>query len=152
MRPPAKAEDDHVLFGRVFTHRQGRDSSLQSRIIRVAVVDDEPTMRAVLEDLVSGHDACELVGSGACAADAVELARALHPDVILLDVMLPGGGAAAARGILESSPRTAVVAISAYTDRGHVSRMYAAGAVSYLTKRSSMLDIISAIEAAADGR
>lgn len=125
---------------------------MQRRMIHVAVVDDEPTMRTVLEDLVSGHDACELVGSGASAAEAVELARVLRPDVILLDVMLPGGGAAAARGILESSPDTAVVAISAYTDGGHVTRMKAAGAVAYLSKRSSTLDIISAIEAAADGR
>jgi DNA-binding NarL/FixJ family response regulator len=125
---------------------------VHSSVIRVAVVDDEPTMRAVLEDLVSGHDACELVGSGASAAEAVELARVLRPDVILLDVMLPGGGPAAARGILDCSPSTAVIAISAYTDRGHVSRMKAAGVVAYLTKRSSMLDIISAIEAAADGR
>ena len=120
-------------------------------MIRVAVVDDEPTMRAVLEDLVSGQGGLELVGSGASADEAVELARSLRPDVILLDVMLPGGGPMAARRILECSPGTAVVAISAHTDGGNVSRMIDAGAVSYLAKgRSSTLDIISAIEAAAD--
>jgi DNA-binding NarL/FixJ family response regulator len=70
-----------------------------------------------------------------------------------LDVLLPGGGPAAAGGILQSSPRTAVIAISAYTDGGTVGRTMAAGAVSYLAKgRSTMVDIISAIERAADVR
>ncbi len=126
---------------------------MQSTRIRVAVVDDEPTMRAALEDLISGHDGLELVGSGASAKEAVELARTMRPDVILLDVRLPGGGPAAADGILQSSPGTAVIAISAYTDRGTVGRMMAAGAVSYLAKgRSTMVEIISAIERAANAR
>ena len=77
---------------------------------------------------ISGHDGLELVGSGASAKEAVELARTMRPDVILLDVRLPGGGPAAADGILQSSPGTAVIAISAYTDRGTVGRMMAAGA------------------------
>ena len=126
---------------------------MQSTRIRVAVVDDEPTMRAALEDLISGHDGLELVGSGSSANEAVELARTIRPDVILLDVLLPGGGPAAADGILQTSPGTAVIAISAYTDRGTVGRMMAAGAVSYLAKgRSTTVEIISAIERAANAR
>ncbi len=124
---------------------------VQSKRIRVAVVDDEPTMRAALEDLVSGHATLELVGSGSSAQEAMDLAGTMHPDVILLDVLLPGGGPAAAGGILQSSPHTAVVAISAYTDGGTVSRMMAAGAVAYLAKgKSTMVEIVSAIEKAAN--
>jgi two-component system nitrate/nitrite response regulator NarL len=120
--------------------------------IRVAVVDDEPTMRSVLSDLVSDHPGFELVGSGATAAEAIGLAGMLRPDVILLDVRLPGGGPSAARGILACSPGTIVVAISAYGDHDSLSRMEAAGASAYLVKgKATMLDIVSAIERAAAG-
>lgn len=129
---------------------------MSPRVIRVAVVDDEPTMRAVLEDVVSGHRRFELVGSASTADEAIELAIRLRPDVILLDVRLPGGGPHAARGIIARSPGTSVVAISAHADRHTVSTMEAAGAHSYLVKGSATaLDIVSTIERAAvspDGR
>jgi DNA-binding NarL/FixJ family response regulator len=123
---------------------------VQRTTLRVAVVDDEPSMRSVLEDLVAEHPCFELAGSGSTAAEAIELARTLRPDVILLDVRLPGGGPEAARGILASSSGTVVVAISAYGDRGSLHRMEVAGVSAYLVKgRASELDIVSAIERAA---
>lgn len=123
---------------------------MRSRSIRVAVVDDVPTMRSTLEDLVSGHRWFDLVGSASTAEEAIELACLLRPDVVLLDVRLPGGGAQAARGIRACSPRTNVVAISVLADRHSVSAMEAAGACSYLEKgTATMLDIVSAIERAA---
>jgi DNA-binding NarL/FixJ family response regulator len=123
---------------------------VQRNPLRVAVVDDEPYMRSVLNDLVSEHPRFTLVGSGSTAGEAIELARTLRPDVILLDVRLPGGGPEAARGILASSPATVVVAISAHGDRHSLSRMEAAGASAYLVKgRATEFDIVSAIERAA---
>jgi DNA-binding NarL/FixJ family response regulator len=131
--------------------RKGLSLKVQPNPIRVAVVDDEPTMRSVLQDLITDHPAFELVGSGTTADEAVELARTLRPDVILLDVKLPGGGPNAARGILACSPGTTVVAISAYGDRNSISQMEAAGASAYLVKgKASMLDIVSTIEQAAE--
>jgi two-component system nitrate/nitrite response regulator NarL len=108
-------------------------------------------MRSTLEDLVSGDRRFALVGSGASADDAVELATALQPDVMLLDVMLPGGGPEAARGIRACSPRTSVIAISVHADRHTVSVMEAAGAGDYLVKGSATVrDIVAAIERAAE--
>jgi DNA-binding NarL/FixJ family response regulator len=119
--------------------------------IRVAIVDDEPTMRSTLEDLVTGDRRFALVGSGATADEAIELAANLDPDVILLDVMLPGGGAEAARGIRARSPRTSVVAISVHADRHTVSTMEAAGATEYLIKGTATVqDIVAAIQRAAE--
>lgn len=119
--------------------------------IRVAIVDDEPTMRSTLEDLVSGDRRFALVGSGASANEAIQLAATLQPDVMLLDVMLPGGGPDAARGIRACSPRTAVIAISVHADRHTVGMMDAAGATEFLVKGSATVqDIVSAIERAAE--
>src|SRR4030088_2566945 len=108
-----------------WTDRKELSLKVRPSPIRVAVVDDEPTMRSVLQDLISDHPSFELVGSGTTADEAVELARTLRPDVILLDVRLPGGGPSAARGILACSPGTTVVAISAYGDRNSISQMEA---------------------------
>jgi DNA-binding NarL/FixJ family response regulator len=114
------------------------------------VVDDEPAMRSALGDLVSEHPGFELVGSGATAAEAIELCDALRPDVILLDVRLPGGGADAALGIRACSPDTVVIAISAHGDRGSIGEMRIAGAAAYLVKgTATMIDILSTIERAA---
>jgi two-component system response regulator DevR len=132
------------------TGEDGRGEARRSRI-RVIVVDDEHTMRAALRELVSHHPAFELVGACASGDEAVELARAQRPDVVLLDVRMPAGGPSAARRIAESSPNTAVVALSALGDYGTINSMMAAGAVDYLVKgRASMTDIISAIEQAAE--
>lgn len=118
--------------------------------VRVAVVDDEPRMRSALQDLVSQHPSLELVGAATTAAEAVSLAVSTCPDVMLLDVRLPGGGPDAARAVLAASPATAVVAISAFDDRHSIDTMRAAGAIAYLLKgRSTLLEIVSTIEWAA---
>src|SRR3984957_15471740 len=82
--------------------------------IRVMVAEDEEPLRAAIADLIAGEDGLELVGTAHDTDSAIQLARAMQPDVALLDVRMPGGGGArAAKEIGTVSPRTRSVALSA---------------------------------------
>ena len=119
-------------------------------IIRVLIADDEPTIREALTDLIQGDEAMEVVAAVEDADRAVEVAGDLLPDVALLDVKMPGGGGMrAARDIRRCSPGTGVVALSAHEDRASVAEMIRAGAVGYLVKGVSTVEILEAIRHAA---
>jgi len=119
--------------------------------ISVVVADDDEFVRAALVELVASHPELELLGCAATAADAVDLARRLRPDVAIVDVKMSGGGAVAARGIRVCSPQTRVVALSAYDDRSIVLEMLQAGAASYVLKGTRGDEIVGAVLAAARG-
>jgi PAS domain S-box-containing protein len=121
-------------------------------VVRVLVVEDEQPLRDAVCDLVSGEAELEVVGAAATAAEAIELASATRPDVALVDVRMPGGGAETARGIRERSPGTAVLALSAYEDQATVLEMLRAGAVGYLVKGISPLEIVDAIRRTTRGQ
>jgi len=120
--------------------------------IRVAVVDDHAMFRAgVIQSLGLDGD-IEVVGEGASAAEAVQLAKELAPDLILLDVSMPGNGVEAAREILgmPNSPRVAMLTVSE-ADNDVMSALEA-GAVGYLPKGIRAPDLITAVRAMKDGR
>ena len=101
----------------------------------VIIADDDPAFLEALGDLVASMPELELVGVATDAEEAIELASDLHPAAAVIDVRMPrGGGPHAARGILECSPETMVIAHSAYDDRGIVLDMLRAGASGYLVK------------------
>ncbi len=120
--------------------------------IRVLIADDDPTLRGMLAMLVEAHAGGVCVGAVGGASEAIELAIREQPDVALVDVRMPGGGAAAAAGIKLRSPRTKVIALSAHDDRATVLEMLEAGAVGYLVKGASAEAITDAIVNAAEGR
>ena len=121
--------------------------------VRVLVADDQPDTRRALADLVVTEPSLELVGLAAGAEEAVALAHRERPDVALLHVRMPGGGGPrAARGIRRRSPRTRVVAFSAYGDLSTVTQMLDAGADGYLVKGAPGEEIVNAIHHAARGR
>jgi EAL domain-containing protein (putative c-di-GMP-specific phosphodiesterase class I)/DNA-binding NarL/FixJ family response regulator len=120
--------------------------------IRVLVAEDDPSVRDALAALIEDEQALELAGAAADATAAVELADRERPDVALLDVRMPGGGANAARGIKRHSPETRILALSAHDDRTTVLGMLEAGVVGYLVKGSSVESIVDSIECAAAGQ
>jgi EAL domain-containing protein (putative c-di-GMP-specific phosphodiesterase class I)/CheY-like chemotaxis protein len=121
--------------------------------IRVLIADDEPRLRGALADLIASEDTMRLVGSAGDAEEAIVLAGASRPDVAIVDVKMPaGGGPRAARGILEASPDTRVIALSAHEDRDTVLEMLRAGAVSYLVKGTAPDEIVRSIGRAALGQ
>jgi EAL domain-containing protein (putative c-di-GMP-specific phosphodiesterase class I) len=114
--------------------------------IRVLIADDEPSVREALADLIATEPSLELVGMAEDAGQAAELAVAHRPDIAIVDVKMPGGGGPrATRDIRRTSPRTKVIALSAYGDRGTVLEMLRAGASAYLVKGSSADEILVAI-------
>jgi DNA-binding NarL/FixJ family response regulator len=100
---------------------------------RVLIADDDPVARAMLAAWLEAD--FELVGVAADALEAIELAAETLPDGAVIDVEMPkGGGPAAVSGILDVSPATAMVALSADESRAVVIEMLDAGAISYRRK------------------
>jgi EAL domain-containing protein (putative c-di-GMP-specific phosphodiesterase class I)/DNA-binding NarL/FixJ family response regulator len=119
--------------------------------IRTLIADDDAEVRSVLIDIIERADSLVLVGVAEDAQQAIELASRQQPDVALLDVKMPGGGPRAAREIRASSPKTAIIALSAHEDARSVQEMLAAGAYNYLTKGTSPQELVEAICSSVDG-
>lgn len=121
--------------------------------IRILVADDDPLMREALGAMVRSEPGFELVGLAADADDAIEQGSLHHPEVVLMDVKMPGGGGPrATRSLLANSPKTRIVALSAYEDRATVVEMVRAGATGYLVKGASVERIMDAIRQAMAGQ
>jgi PAS domain S-box-containing protein len=130
----------------------GRPSPDVAPPIRVLLAEDEEPLRSAISDLVTSEPGLEIVGAVGDADEAIELAAATLPDVALVDVRMPGGGAKAARGIKGVSPATQVVALSAYEDKATVLELLDAGAVAYLVKGIPPAEIVEALHRAARGQ
>lgn len=120
--------------------------------ITVLIADDEKVVRDALGDLIAASPGMTLVALAATAEDAIRVADSLHPDVAVVDVRMPGGGVAAAQGILERSPGTRILALSASGGPDTVLAMLQAGAVGYLVKETKPGDVIAGIREVAMGR
>ena len=119
--------------------------------IRVAVADDEETVVDVLRALIGSDPSLHFVGAAHNAEDAIELALRERPDVVLLDVRMPGGGGLrAAREISRRCAPTKVIALSAHEDSNTVIRMISAGASAYVPKGDSTDKILRTIHRAID--
>jgi EAL domain-containing protein (putative c-di-GMP-specific phosphodiesterase class I)/DNA-binding NarL/FixJ family response regulator len=121
-------------------------------LIRVLVAEDDPSVRHALEALFRSERHLELAAAVGDATGAVEAAAREQPDVALVDVRMPGGGANAAREIKSCSPKTKVIAFTAHDDRATVLEMLEAGAVGYVIKGGSIDAVVEAIERAAAGQ
>jgi PAS domain S-box-containing protein len=116
------------------------------------VAEDEQPLREAICDLLRSEAEMEVVGSAGSADEAVDLAAETMPDIALLDVRMPGGGPAAARGIRVRSPKTRVLALSAHEDQATVLEMLGAGAIGYLIKGISPAEVVEAVQRAARGQ
>ena len=121
-------------------------------MIRVVIVDDHELVRHGLSMLLNASDDIDLVGQADDGAAAVGLVRAVRPDVVLMDLSMPGmGGAEATRAICHEFPETKVVMLSSFAERRAVLDAIDAGAVGYLLKDGGMDEIVRALDAAARG-
>jgi DNA-binding NarL/FixJ family response regulator len=119
---------------------------------RILVVDDHQLVRAGLVSLLDGEDDLEVVGQAADGAEALEVATATTPDVVLMDLSMPiMDGVTATRALLDERPETAVVVLTSFADQARVAEALAAGAVGYLLKDSHPRDLLAGIRAAAAG-
>lgn len=119
--------------------------------IRVVVADDEETVVDVLRTLIGSDPSLHFVGAAHNAEDAIEMAVRERPDVVLLDVRMPGGGGLrAAREISKRCAPTKVVALSAHEDSDTVIGMISAGASAYVPKGDSTDKILRTIHRTID--
>ena len=118
--------------------------------IRVVIADDHaPTRGGVRAALEAGG--CEVCAEGASAYDAVQLAKEHEPDVVLLDIHMPGNGIQAARQICVDLPQTAVVMLTASQDDEDLFDALRAGASGYLLKGTDPIDLPRVLKAVLSG-
>jgi PAS domain S-box-containing protein len=127
-------------------------NSREEAVLRVLIAEDEEPLRLALCELVAGQDGMEVVGAAGSAAEAIELAAATKPDVALVDVRMPGGGAEVVRAAKDCSPTTRALALSAHDDQATVIQMLSAGAVGYIVKGTSPAEILEAVSRASRGQ
>jgi NarL family two-component system response regulator LiaR len=121
--------------------------------IRVILVDDHAVVRRGLSTFFLTSDDLQLVGEAASGEEAVRLCESLQPDVILMDLVMPGmDGVQATRAIRERWPQIRVIALTSFETDELVQGALQAGAMSYLLKNVSALELAEAIRAAHAGR
>jgi DNA-binding NarL/FixJ family response regulator len=121
-------------------------------MIRVLVVDDHKRMRAGLRALLATAEDVEVVGAAADGAEALALAARTHPEVVLMDVSMPGmDGVEATRRLLERQPSARVVMLTSFADERLLLEAVDAGAIGYLLKDADPQEVIGGVRAAAQG-
>ena len=122
--------------------------------IRVVIVDDHVLVRSGLEVVLGMFDDIELVAQAGDGDEAVRLCRELSPDVVLMDLVMPGGtsGVDATKEVVASCPNTRVVALTSFGEDRLVHETLRAGAIGYLMKDVSADELAEAVRAAHAGR
>ena len=121
-------------------------------MIRVQLVDDHPVVRAGLAGMLHGEPDIDVVGEAGSSDEAIAVARSVQPDVVLMDLRMPGGdGVVATAGVLAVAPSARVVVLTTYETDADILRAVESGAAGYLLKDAARTDLVGAIRAAARG-
>lgn len=121
--------------------------------IRVVLVDDHAMVRSGLSGFLMAYDDFELVGEAGSGEIAIGLCDTVEPDVVLMDLVMPGmDGAEATRRIRERHPATQVIALTSFKEDELVQGALSAGAIGYLLKNITAEELAEAIRAAHQGR
>lgn len=124
-----------------------------TQLVRVLIADDHPVVRRGLTAVLAAYDDFLLVGEVSSGEEAIDFCRKTQPDVVLMDLVMPGmGGAKAIRVIRERWPQLAVIALTSFGEMALVEEALKAGAVSYLLKNVSADELVAAIRGAVTGR
>ncbi len=116
--------------------------------IRVVIADDHAIVREGVRALLKLSDDIEVVGEAGHGLEAIEAARTLSPDVILMDIAMPGlGGLEATLEIRKENPAAKILVLTQYEDREYIRRFLKAGVSGYVLKKSAGSDLASAIRA-----
>src|SRR5258706_10328309 len=135
------------------SHREGdAGKSAESDVIRVLIADDHPVVCLGLLGIINGQPDMTVVGQARSGTEAVALARKHSPDVILMDLRMPGmSGVEATAAIRAERPASAVIVLTTYQGDEDIRKALAAGARSYLLKGMSHLKLLVAIRSLVSG-
>ncbi|WP_330182496.1 response regulator transcription factor [Nocardia sp. NBC_01503] len=121
-------------------------------MISVLLVDDQRLVRAGLRMLIESTDDLEVVGEAANGVEAIRLTAELAPDLILMDLRMPGlDGVAATESIVRSGSHANILVLTTFDDDDHLFPALAAGATGYLVKDTEPADLLAAIRRTAEG-
>mgnify|MGYP001763999587 CR=1 FL=1 len=124
----------------------------EGKRIRVLLADDHAVLRAGLRALLAAEGDLQVVGEASEGAEAIRLCQALRPDVVVMDIGMPGvSGIDATARIKRDLPGTKVLILSMHDDRGYLRQVLRAGASGYVLKKAADTELLAAIRAAARG-
>jgi DNA-binding NarL/FixJ family response regulator len=133
--------------------REGPVAAMTSDAIRVVICDDYFLIREGLKAVISNADGIVVVGAVGTAEEALGLVQDLLPDVVIMDIALPGmNGIDAMREIKRTFPGVAIVALTRFDDVEHIIEIYRAGAAAYLMKGVEAEELLMTIQAVSGGR
>lgn len=120
--------------------------------IRILLADDHAVVRSGLRMIINAQPDMEVIGEAADGRDAIEQTESLRPDVVLLDLTMPGLGGLSALGIIrEKAPGTKVLVLTMHDDEGYLHRVLGAGGSGYVVKKAADMELLSAIRAVRRG-
>jgi two-component system response regulator DevR len=123
-----------------------------TRTIRIIIADDHEVVRIGLAALLARQEGFQVVGEAASGAEAVDAARRLRPDVVVMDCRMPGGsGPDACRAIVASLPATRVIMLTSYADEEALFQAIQAGASGYVLKQIGSTELVDAIRTVSRG-
>jgi DNA-binding NarL/FixJ family response regulator len=118
--------------------------------IRVMIVDDHPVVRKGLASFLSHEPDIEVVGLADSGEQALEMALEVHPDVVLMDLSMPGmGGIEATRRLVEATPETRVMMLTSFGGHERMVEALKSGAVGYVVKDTAPADLLNALRSVA---
>jgi len=122
------------------------------KTVRILIVEDHATVREGLKLIISAQSDMEVVGDTGDGRSAVSLAQQLQPDIVLMDISLPGLNGLKATALLkECCPEVQVLALTRHQEDGYLQQMLRAGASGYILKQSPPAELLHAIRAIANG-
>lgn len=125
---------------------------MEAKPIRIVIVDDHAVVRSGLNDFVLAFDDLELVGEADGGRKAVDICATAHPDVVLMDMVMPDmDGAAATRAIRAADPSIQIIALTSFREEELINAALKAGAIGYLLKNVSANELAKAIRNAMQG-
>ena len=121
-------------------------------VVRVALCDDHAVVRSGLARILAAEADFEVVGEAGTAEEAVRLATAQHPDVLVMDLGLPDANGIEATGrVREASPATRILVLTVHDDVAYLRKAFDAGATGYLIKEAADLELVEAVRKVAAG-
>ena len=149
---PARAAACRALAAVADGHRTPTRST-PVNAIRLVLADDHATIRDALKLLLSGQPDLQVVGEAVDGQQAIDAAVALKPDVLLMDVSMPGlNGLQATAAVRQRAPGVKVLTLTRHAEESYLGELLRAGAAGYALKQSSSAELINAIRTVASGR
>lgn len=122
------------------------------QITRILIVDDHPIVRKGITFSLQPFEDLEIVAEASTGEEAMQVAQTLHPNVVLMDLLMPGmGGIAAIRSLHETVPEVQIIALTSFREGSLVEEALVAGAIGYLLKDVAVDELVKAVRLARQG-